>query len=71
MRSLTAEEREAVKVLREQQAKDLDAFLSCRECKTRMEYVTTLAAGNDQGYGAEFLFQCPKCRRIETRDRTA
>lgn len=45
--------------------------MACKEpgCDGLVEYVATLDPGDDEGMGAEFLVQCPKCKRIDVSAR--
>ncbi len=66
---LTASEQRAVNDLRAKQDQERKARLGCGHCGAEMEYVATLAHGDGQGAGAVYLLQCPKCMKVETRDR--
>lgn len=65
--TLTPNERAKVEQFRAQQAARRRERLACSDCGTEMEHKAVLRPGDCEGRGSEYLFQCPKCKNIETR----
>ncbi len=70
MDTLTPKQRADVEALQVQMDAERNARNACSDCGTVMERKATISECDGQGRGAEYLFQCPKCKNIETRDRS-